>query len=255
VNIPLLYYVYLQSRSRWVKAGLALAMPLCAVAALGSHSRGAALAMVAMTLLLWVRSRHKVRLGLAVLLVAAAAAATLPDRWFDRMETIRTYDTDRSALGRLTAWETATRLALSRPLGGGFEFHTQQAYATYGPAGAENFSLAMHSIWFQVLGEHGFVGLALFVALWGLVWRSARRLAQEARASPANAWAGDLARMVQVSLAGYLVGGAFLNLAYWDVPYYLMVALVVARHAVRQPTARAAAAGEAARPGPSLAPS
>ena len=42
-------------------------------------------------------------------------------------------------------------------------------------------------------------------------------------------WASDLARMIQVSLVGYAVGGAFLNLAYYDVPYNLMVALILTR--------------------------
>ena len=241
VNIPLLYYLFLQSTRKWVRIGLAVAMPLCAVSALGSHSRGAALAIVAMTALLWLRSRHKVRLGLVAVAFGAAALATLPEQWFDRMETIRTYDTDRSAMGRLTAWETATRLALARPIGGGFEFHTQAAYERYGPPGAESFSLAMHSIWFQVLGEHGFPGLALFVGIWLCVWRGAAQLVKRTRDSPEHAWAADLGRMVQVSLIGYLVGGTFLNLAYWDVPYYLMVALVVARDAVSR-SARSAAA-------------
>ena len=45
-------------------------------------------------------------------------------------------------------------------------------------------------------------------------------------------WAGQLAAMVQASLVGYLVSGAFLNLAYWDMPYYLMVAIVVTRYLV-----------------------
>jgi hypothetical protein len=38
--------------------------------------------------------------------------------------------------------------------------------------------------------------------------------------------------MSQASLVAYLVGGAFLDLAYWDGPYYLLAALGVARYAV-----------------------
>ena len=45
--------------------------------------------------------------------------------------------------------------------------------------------------------------------------------------------------MTKVSLIAYLVGGAFLNLAYWDMPYFLFVAVAVTRWLVRQPqTAR-----------------
>jgi hypothetical protein len=35
--------------------------------------------------------------------------------------------------------------------------------------------------------------------------------------------------MVQVSLVGYAVGGAFLSLAYFDLPYNMMVMVVLAR--------------------------
>jgi hypothetical protein len=35
--------------------------------------------------------------------------------------------------------------------------------------------------------------------------------------------------MIQVSLIGFSVGGTFLSLLYFDVPYYLMTAMVVTR--------------------------
>jgi hypothetical protein len=39
-------------------------------------------------------------------------------------------------------------------------------------------------------------------------------------------WANDLARMIKVSLVGFAVGGTFLNMQYFEMPYFLMVALV-----------------------------
>lgn len=42
-------------------------------------------------------------------------------------------------------------------------------------------------------------------------------------------WARSLATMIQVSLLGFAVGGAFLSLVYFDVPYYLMAAVVATR--------------------------
>jgi hypothetical protein len=44
--------------------------------------------------------------------------------------------------------------------------------------------------------------------------------------------------MIQVSLVGFAVGGAFLSLVYYDVPYYLMLAMVATAVLVEQ--ARAA---------------
>jgi hypothetical protein len=49
--------------------------------------------------------------------------------------------------------------------------------------------------------------------------------------------------MVQVSLVGYFVGGTFLSLAYYDVPYYLVVALVLTRKEVERAIVADTAAG------------
>jgi hypothetical protein len=61
--------------------------------------------------------------------------------------------------------------------------------------------------------------------------------------------------MTKVSLVAYLVGGAFLNLAYWDMPYFLFVAVSVTRWVVRQPaTVRERAMRQPLRSLPSLRP-
>ena len=72
-----------------------------------------------------------------------------------------------------------------------------------------------------MLGEHGFVGLALYFAFWGTVWRQATRIARRATAIPDLAsWMPLLMRMTQVSLLGFAAGGAFLSLAYLDLTFY-----------------------------------
>jgi hypothetical protein len=62
-------------------------------------------------------------------------------------------------------------------------------------------------------------------------------------------WAAGLAAMIQTSLAGFAVGGAFLSLAYFDVPYYLAAALVATRALVERRIAvpRALALAQGAR--------
>jgi putative inorganic carbon (HCO3(-)) transporter len=55
------------------------------------------------------------------------------------------------------------------------------------------------------------------------------------RGKPELQWAFWLVQMTKVSIVAYLVGGAFQNLAYWDMPYYLFVAVAVTRWAVRNP--------------------
>jgi hypothetical protein len=76
--------------------------------------------------------------------------------------------------------------------------------------------------------------LFLFVALWVAAWRTAGWIAREGGQFRDTQWAARLANAVQVSLIAYLVGGAFLSLAYFDLPYDLLVILVVLKRSVSQ---------------------
>jgi probable O-glycosylation ligase (exosortase A-associated) len=166
-------------------------------------------------------------------LLVPLALMFMPEKWHERMQTIENYEQDESAMSRINAWTTAVNVAKDRPLvGGGFDLHYAGVFASY--ATEPNGDRPAHSIYYQVLGEHGFAGLALFLLLWILVWRDASWIIRQSQSHKELHWASDLARMIQASLVGYAVGGAFLNLAYYDVPYNLLVVLVLTRMLVEK---------------------
>lgn len=227
MSIPLWAFLFIHHQNRWLRVAIGLCVALSAVSALGSHSRGALLAILAMSLLLWAKSRKKAALGLLLVVFGVVAVAFMPEEWEARMRTIQTYEEDASAQGRLQAWTMLANLALDRPwLGGGFQPYQAWIYEKYNPD--YTIALSAHSIYFQVLGEHGFAGLALFLGFWALAWRTCSRLERTSSGEPDLRWAYWLSRMTKVSLAGYFVGGTFLNLAYWDMPYYLFLLAAVA---------------------------
>lgn len=229
--MPFMRYLQLQTTRAWVKWGLAGAMALSALAIFATHSRGALVAGSAMLLLLLVRSRHRSRLILAVAALIPLIVSFMPDKWFTRMETISTYEQDASAMGRINAWWFAWNLAKDRPLvGGGFNTFDRKLFPKYAP-NPKDFHDA-HSNYFEMLAEHGFPGLLVYLALGISVWvaagrvvRRVRELQAQARAGPVR-WMEDLALMVQVGVVGYATGGAFLGLAYFDL-YYSFVGFVV----------------------------
>jgi putative inorganic carbon (HCO3(-)) transporter len=230
--IPLMVFLRQHSARRWLRHGLTAAMLLCALAALGAYSRGALLAIAAMGVILWLKSRSKTAMG-AMLAVAVPLLLTfMPPEWSSRMESIGNYQADGSAQGRINAWGMAWNLALDRFFGGGFAIYEAPVFAIYAPDPADLH--AAHSIYFQVLGEHGFVGLALYLLLGALAWRTAAWIIGHAAPLEELRWAAGLAAMIQTSLAGFAVGGAFLSLAYFDVPYYLVGILVATRALVEQ---------------------
>ena len=227
MTIPLMRFLQLQLKSRWVKHALTLLMVLSATAAVGTQSRGALLAIVAMSVMVWWRGKSKLMVGAMTVLVAAALLAFMPEQWGARMSTIADYQQDASAMGRINAWWMAWNLAKDRFFGGGFAIYEPDVFTLYAP-NPDDFRAA-HSIYFQVLGEHGFVGLALFLLIWVLVWQSAGWLRRNGAEQAESQWAAHLGAMCQASLIAYAVGGAFLSLAYFDLPYNLLVLVVVAR--------------------------
>lgn len=223
--IPLIRYLQLNTAQRWLRLGLGGAILLSALAAIGSHSRGALLALAVMGAFFWSKSRNKVATALMIVVAVAAVVAIMPAEYYERMNTIKTYEQDQSAMGRINAWWFAFNLALARPLvGGGFETFHPALFGLYAPN--PNDYHDVHSIYFEVLGEHGFVGLLLFLVLMLMTWRAAGRVRRAAGLDPGRKWLFDLMAMIQVSLVGYAVGGAFLGLAYFDL-YYHLVALVI----------------------------
>ena len=215
-------------------------MVLSAVAALGTQSRGALIAIVAMAGMLWWRNRNKAVFGVLIAIIGIGIVAFMPSTWESRMMSITEYEQDGSAMGRINAWWMAWNLAKANFIGGGFDIYEPAVFQAYAPNPTDVH--AAHSIYFQVLGEHGFVGLILFVAIWIAVWRSARRDTPHGRVTiRQTAWVADLGSMCQVSLVGYLVGGMFLSLAYFDLPYNVLVLVVAARRWLAERRAEGAA--------------
>ena len=230
--IPLLFYFVQQARLRWQRWALLAAMLLCALAALGSYSRGALLAITGMSLFLWVRSSRKGVIGAGILALLFLAIPFMPAKWTERMNTINAYEDDNSASFRLVAWETAYNLAKDRfPLGGGFEYESRDVSSRYSPL--PDLVMVPHSVYFQTLGSQGFIGLGLLALFWILVWRQCAWLRTHCR-SPDLAWAHQLASMVQVSLVGFAIGGTFLNLAFWDGPFYVYCVIALTLYIVRR---------------------
>ena len=143
------------------------------------------------------------------------------------MGTITSYEEDASAMGRINGWLVAIEVAKHHLFGGGMSYQHEIFFLMWGVYNTD--VIAAHSIYFQILGNHGFIGLAIYLSFWGSTYFYASWLRRNARGIPQARWAADLGSMVQVSLVGYAVGGAFLSMPYFDLPYNLMVMVVLTR--------------------------
>jgi probable O-glycosylation ligase (exosortase A-associated) len=224
VVLPLMNYLRLQSRHYWIRLGLTFAMGLTLLATITSYSRGALLGLIAVLATLWWRSQRKLAAAVVLPFVVAGAIAFMPPAWIERMETINTYQEDGSATERIVLWGISWKLAVQNPLtGSGFTGpYNQRVVDTVAPGGPAR---AVHSIWFELLGEHGFITFFVWIGLiiTGAIY--AQMMVVMARNRPELRWAYDLGRMSQVSLVAYVVSGTFLSLSYWDFLWTLLVVI------------------------------
>ncbi|MGB8275106.1 MAG: putative O-glycosylation ligase, exosortase A system-associated [Alphaproteobacteria bacterium] len=218
--LPLMRYLQLTTERWWVRLGLWGAMGLSICAALGSYSRGAFLTLGVLTAVMVLRSRRRFVLTVGLALLLAGGVTFMPENWQERIETTKEYKVDPSVQGRFNAWQFAINLAKARPIvGGGFGAFDKSLFAEYAPNPTDVHSA--HSIFFEMIGEHGYVGLAIFIMLLATSMYDAGGIRRRVRNSPDLLWAGDLGTMVQASLIAYTVAGTFLNIAFFDLPYDL----------------------------------
>jgi len=229
--IPLMRYLQLQAEHFWVRRGLSVAMFFTGIAVIGSQSRGALVGVVAMGTFLALKSRNKMLAILPILVVAGAVAFIMPQEWYDRMSTITddVEEQDGSVQGRFDAWGTAVNLAKQRITGGGFETFQPGIYYLYSDNVEKVSSTDAHSIYFEIIAEHGFIGITLFMLLAFFTWNTGSRIRKLAGQDPETRWSVDLASMLQVSLMGYATSGAFLGLAYFDLYYDLIAVMVLCK--------------------------
>ena len=229
MTLPLMRYLQIQARNKWLRYGFWVLMALTVLSIVGTYSRGGLLALLAVLFMLFMKSRSRFGLILIVLVSAPLVFNFLPEKWAARMDTISHYQHNESAVGRIQSWEFATNVAIQRPLtAGGFSvWASSDMWNAYGPPGAVH--RAIHSIFFQILGEQGFIGLMLYLSLLFMGWRQLALTRRKLSGRADMQWLGDLAGFMQVSMVGFLAAGAFLPQAYFDFIYQILALSVVMR--------------------------
>lgn len=235
MTLPFMRYLQMHSTQKSVRLGLGLGMVFTGISILGTYSRGGLLALAIVAGALFLKSRRRLAVVLVIGAVGLTAYHFMPSKWTDRMGTLQNAEQTGSGESRIQSYEFAARLAMHHPvLGGGFDVDQNASmWQIYGPEGAK--VRAIHSIYFRVLGEQGFPGLALFLALLFISWRNCSRVRKRTRNVPDMKWAFDLASMLQVSLIAFMAGGAFLPMTYFDLTYQLMaLSAVLAIYALKE---------------------
>lgn len=239
--IPLLIYLNAVTKHKLLKQGLWVLIALNLIAVVGTYSRGGFIGLSILGFALWMSSRYKIVIAVVAMIALPTAYGFAPEEWRERQTTISTAAAeDSSFIGRLWAWKISTLIAIGDPItGGGFgavtERHLWRGYAPYtpdfGPITTPPIPdtlppKAAHNIYFQVLGDHGFVGLAIFLSMLGTCFFTNLRNIRAARDAGVD-WFRKLASALNLTFVGYGITGMNVSLAYFDLLYALVGVVAV----------------------------
>lgn len=226
--LPLVMYLKSVSTRPLVRASLLALFVAGIVAVIGTHSRGAFVALVIFAGYYWLRSNRKLVLLAGLLVVALPAIAFMPTKWTERMTTISEATQDSSFMGRVDAWVISAKLAMAHPLTGvGLRNSYLAEVAATVDAERSQRAKAAHSIYFEVLGGSGFVGLALMLSVIAAAFVATMRLKALEGVAGVDPWIPKFGYFAQISLAVFCVGGAAVSMEMWD-GFWLLIGLIAA---------------------------
>ncbi len=197
-------------------------------AIIATQSRGGLLGMMAIFAVYGYRRMHSKILFITIAVIAACALfvfAGISDRASGGAAEA---GIDASAMGRLYAWEAAFGMAVHNPFSGVGINNFYSNYYYYSPHW-DGLNHAVHSTWFGVLAETGFVGLLVFIITMTQLIKTAMRSLNriEQNISEVNPAVHVAAQAVFAGLVGTIVSATFLTQGFtW--PIYILAALVVA---------------------------
>jgi probable O-glycosylation ligase (exosortase A-associated) len=195
-------------------------------ALIATQSRGGLLGFLAvLALFTYKRVRSKILLfcGSTVAMTLLFLVAGISDR---SSGGAAEQGIDESAMGRLYAWEAAWNMALENPVFGvGISnfIYNYFYYSTHW----DGRNHAVHSTWFGVLAESGFIGLVLFISLIVSSLALSLKMLNNINESECTPGIRVVLNAAPAGIIGFIVSGTFLTQGFvW--PIYLQIALVIA---------------------------
>ena len=226
--LPLILYARSQAARPIIRTGLLVLLGMTILTIIGTHSRGGFLALLVFGGFMWLQSKRKVMIASGLALAMIPAIAFMPAKWTERMSTIGEATQDASFMGRVDAWVINAKLAAKYPLtGAGLRNgYNEEIAATVDTKRAKS-AKAAHSIYFEVLGGAGIVGLLIYLGIFATAILECWRLERHHANKGAHPWKGQFAYYAQISIFVFAAGGASVSMEMWD-GYLMVIALVAA---------------------------
>ena len=243
VLIPVAMALFRVETTTWLRRLALFCAIMLMVSIVATTSRGGLIGMGAGLLVLMLLHRGSIRTVATLVAVGGGAAfmiyLALPTVWdkkfapffsedknpaLSRISKLDEYQQDESARGRLDAWGASLRMFADHPIigvgAGVFSFAYGSKYKPYDAVDAT--WREAHSIYFQVLGELGSLGVIGMALIFGTILSTFWGLRRQWRGPTAGqAWVRGVACGLFAGVVSFAVCGAFLSAFYYPHVYML----------------------------------
>jgi len=239
VVLSLNLYLVTQIDNKKIKLGLFWGIIFIVLGLISTYSRAGFIGLLILALFFLKSSKRKFTWLILFIGIIFSAKTILPDEWFSRMDTVEHANDDGSFMHRVVVWKMCTVIAIKNPLfGEGFKaneylplwheyyeyYHILDFIETPEPNYNETIRAA-HSMYFQVLAEHGFVGLFLFLLIMSSAYIKIGFIKSRAKSNNMDDWVFNLLDKIRLAIIVYCVTGATVATAYFDF-FFAVLAMI-----------------------------
>ncbi len=251
--IPLIWWLVRHGtvyRPHWAVTAFAAALTFaCLLVPIGTEARTGLLCIAALAVLMLRYTQQRLLFIAGAGVLGLTALPFLPQTYYDRMATLFEPSGDESASTRVAVWQWTLDYVAEKPLGGGFDAYRGNRFSYVMPVKQVDGNTtsieyqevvdegrAYHSSIFEMLGEQGWPGLVMWLALHGLGLWQMERLQRRWRVrkdvddtdedaeadAQSTVWIAPLAAALQIGAVIYIVGALFQGIAYQPVMLMLV---------------------------------
>jgi probable O-glycosylation ligase (exosortase A-associated) len=189
-----------------------------------TYSRGAALSLAAVMLMIGFRSKKKAGFVLLAVFVLGGSIYMVKESYLDRLSTVKVSPTEQSAALRVLYIKVAFHMWRDHPLlGVGFGMlNEMDLMDRYTDVSTVHGAQVIHNTYMQMLCDSGIVAFLLYITiLFGsILWLEAS-IRRMNRSHPHLA---IYPMAIQTSLVAFAIGGTFLSRVGFDLTYIVMLA-------------------------------
>jgi len=250
MTVPLLWCMRRDIPSRLAKLVLLFASAMAFAAIVMTHSRGGAITLLVVFMLLILRSNRRLGLALMLFLCVAPSVYLVRESYFARLETLQAPTEENSAMSRVQLAEAAIETWKDHPFFG-VGFGGRVSVHILNP-GKDEVGSVVHNTYLQMAADSGIFAFVIYIVLlWGTIgWLETNRR-KVRRDLPHLA---NIPEAIQIALTAFAVGSTVLSRIQFDYTYMLLMAAASWWNVYRTEMAALAASEKAsAGSGPVLA--